>query len=138
MLNATKSCRVRMVSTTPTMMQINHAGKNDPRMLTDGAKRQPETRRAMARRDSVRARGIERPRNRRAAERRVVCRPGTWSAGPRCRHFGKCDDAFPAMGQQRAGVRVRMDCHRAAGLRELFVRDEAMPGLHGGTAFAIR
>src|SRR5216117_236632 len=33
---ATNSCRTTTVSTTPMTIEINHAGKKDPRMLTDG------------------------------------------------------------------------------------------------------
>src|SRR5205823_7478831 len=38
---ATNSCRTTTVSTTPMTIEINHAGKNDPRMLTDGDTPQP-------------------------------------------------------------------------------------------------
>src|SRR6059058_5651352 len=38
---ATNSCRTTTVSTTPMTIEINHAGKKDPRMLTDGDTPQP-------------------------------------------------------------------------------------------------
>src|SRR2546428_4767790 len=38
---ATNSCRTTTVSTTPMTIEINHAGKKDPRMLKDGDTPQP-------------------------------------------------------------------------------------------------
>jgi len=45
---ATKTCRTTTVSRIPVTMLISHAGKNDPKMLTEGARPHPDVRRSDA------------------------------------------------------------------------------------------